>query len=84
MSETTPTIASDQPFSRGPQPNLKLPYSTQQVYRTNCASPLKATTPTSGPTPRSCASLDSELTGFAARQSKRLRRSTGKDSGRTR
>ena len=31
MAETTPTAASDSPFSSGPQPNLKVVYSTQVV-----------------------------------------------------
>ena len=79
----TPTAASDQPFSRGPQPNLKVVYKTQEVYSTNCASPLKATTPTSGPTPLSCASARSEFSGFRAFHLKALRRSAGRDSGST-
>ena len=64
----TPTAASDQPFSSGPQPNLKVVYSTQLVYSTNCASPLQATTATSRPTPFSWASPRSEPSGLAVLQ----------------
>src|ERR1700676_4944898 len=70
-AEATPTANSDQPFASGPQPNLKVVYSTQVVYSTNCASPAQAITATSKPTPLVCDSARSEATGFAARHSKR-------------
>src|SRR5262249_60675524 len=82
-ADTMPTAASDQPFSSGPQPNLKVVYSTQLVYSTNCARPLHATTATNFPAPFSCASPRSELTGLADARWNFLRRSSGSDSGST-
>src|SRR5439155_18953796 len=82
-TDISPIVNSDQPFCVGPQPYLKVVYSTHEVCVMNCASALNATTSTSEPTPFSSPSPRSELTGFASRSTNGLRRSTGSDSGST-
>ena len=82
-TDVSPTVNNAQPFCAGPQPYLKVVYSTKLECITNCASDARPITATSGPTASMRLRPSSALTGLARRHSKRRRRLAGNDSGST-